>query len=407
MQKVKMKNFKLKKNSLFHGSFLYGMIWMLTCSMVFTKEINAQSGDLDQARNGSSGSPTNPVQWVNGNAGSSNSHYLESLSIPYRMVITGLSAGTHTIDLEWDVKQGGSYAIDYITYFNRLQPHAQFSHTAETINPLLGLSGINSTPVTYPIPTPPSSISVACTGISQPQTSFNSLPSAERVMTMYNGTAITNMQYLNTPDLSSSSVAQQIRVTFTTVNSTVVFAWGGHIAAATDWCPGNSASGISGSPYHMRKIAVDGGGGNQDRSLSAAAVIPVPPCDISGNDNACRSQITTYSVNPYFGYTYTWTISNNTSGASVSGSNVGVSVNVNPGNANGSFTLNLVMSTSGFTGTCTKVITVNKPSVSETHVNYSCINNAGSVNLTVSGGFPPYNFAWSNGANTEDISGLN
>ena len=39
-----------------------------------------------------------------------------------------------------------------------------------------------------------------------------------------------------------------------------------------DWGSGNSAGGISGSPYHTRLISLDGSGGNQDRSLSAAAV---------------------------------------------------------------------------------------------------------------------------------------
>ncbi|MCV4820721.1 hypothetical protein OFM15_32065, partial [Escherichia coli] len=52
-----------------------------------------------------------------------------------------------------------------------------------------------------------------------------------------------------------------------------VLAWGGHIAWGGDWGIGNSAGGINGSPYHMRLISFDGSGGNQDRSLSADAVI--------------------------------------------------------------------------------------------------------------------------------------
>ena len=52
-----------------------------------------------------------------------------------------------------------------------------------------------------------------------------------------------------------------------------VLAWGGHIATRQDWGTGNSAVAISGSPYHTRLIDLDGSGGNQDRSLSADAVI--------------------------------------------------------------------------------------------------------------------------------------
>jgi hypothetical protein len=68
---------------------------------------------------------------------------------------------------------------------------------------------------------------------------------------------------------------------------TVVVAWGGHIASSLDWAddPGetvDTASDISGSPYHMRVLSliVDGTTtsiGNQDRSLSADAVLPPEP----------------------------------------------------------------------------------------------------------------------------------
>ena len=66
-------------------------------------------------------------------------------------------------------------------------------------------------------------------------------------------------------------------VTFTASDSTVLLAWGGHIASQIDWGAGNSAGSISGSPYHMRLINLDNGSlGNMDRSLAAAAVAPVP-----------------------------------------------------------------------------------------------------------------------------------
>jgi len=59
----------------------------------------------------------------------------------------------------------------------------------------------------------------------------------------------------------------------------------------------------------------------------------------------------------------------------------------------------------------TRSRTITEPSVlaaSLSGTNLSCFGNAsGSVNLTVSGGIPSYVYQWSNGATTEDISGLN
>ncbi len=241
-----------------------------------------EAANLDQCRNGSVASPSNCVDsgsgstgWVNGNAGDSDSHYAEGYSIPYRTVMTNLPTGTTiTLDLGYDIKHSDHNAIDYLTHYNRLEPHTPFGHSAETIDPTSGVSGVSGTTTTYAIPAPSSSGSPV---FGQPTTSFNNLLSGERVMTLFGGT-ISNVSYVSQGSLSGTSSETVVRVTFNVNSSTAVLAWGGHIASRLDWgfVSGSprSAGGINGSPYHMRlKDWSLSNLGNQDRSLSAGAVI--------------------------------------------------------------------------------------------------------------------------------------
>src|SRR3989344_1881358 len=259
------------------------------------------SADLDQCRNGTSASPSNWLDsnlvtggWVNGNAGSSNAHYIEGYSIPYRLVLTNLSSGAHTVKIEWDIKHSGKHAIDFITHYNRLEPHSIFGHSAETIDPTSGISGLGA-PSTFAIPAP-SSVGSPVTG--EPTAAFNALPAAERNMTVWNG-SITGMSYVSQGSLTASQDETQLQIDFTTSSSTVLLAWGGHIASPVTWGAGNSAGGISGSPYHTRLIDLDGSGGNQDRSLSANAVLAGELTVVKNviNDNGGTAVASDFTIN--------------------------------------------------------------------------------------------------------------
>lgn len=330
------------------------------------------SADLSQVRNGGVGcddtvpnSCNNPADWVNGNAGASNAHYQEGQSIPYRLVMQNLSLGNHAVVIEWDVKHSNANAIDFITHFQRInesvQPCGPANHPEDIV------AGCNpGSFTTFDIPAP-TGVNSPIAGL--PQNAFNALPVAQRRMTMYNGT-ITGMVYTNPQgDLSVAQSSTRVTINFTASSSTVVMAWGGHIARAVDWGTGNSASGISGSPYHTRLISLDGSGGNQDRSLSANAVVPPDDCTLT-NDNidVCDlPAVTTHALQgtAVAGQTYSFNLVNSGgSNAFISSSDTDpsdgtISAQVTTSGA-GSYTITLTTSNAGGSQECTATVRVHQ-----------------------------------------------
>ena len=222
---------------------------------------DAASATLDQCANGSLTSPDlTPCQggdpggegWVNGNLGASKSHYAEGDSISYRLMMSGLSVGTHVVTIEWDTTKAGKHAIDYLTTYNR----------TVNSNPCEGVAGCNQGIFNaFNIPADPQ---VTGAGVTPVAGEFR----------LFGGT-ITNVSAYSYPDGTGFAGDKSAQITLT-INATVanpVLAWGGHIGTRLDWSATNSAVSISGSPYHTRLIDLDGSGGNQDRSLSAEAVI--------------------------------------------------------------------------------------------------------------------------------------
>lgn len=229
---------------------------------------------LEQCRNGSADAPNDCLQlgggtgWQNGNSGASTAHFVEGHSIPYRTIITNGPQGSNTVTLGYDIKHSGANAIDFLTHFNRLLPHGAFDHAVEAVDPLSGIDmpvGFQTATCAIPLPT-------NLTG-TDAEDSFAAIVAADKHLFTVYGASSCSVVEVTAGDLAAAQSEARVDVTFDATSSTVVMAWGGHIAKSSDW-DGNGAAQVSGSPYHMRlKAWTAGNVGNQDRSLSAAAVI--------------------------------------------------------------------------------------------------------------------------------------
>jgi hypothetical protein len=389
------------------------------------------SYNLDQAENG--GKPSSkpisaivrvdPVHWTNNNLGGTGSHFNESHSVPYRVICENLAENTsYVIRIGFDVRDGGKYALDYITGPQNLSPHGFFPHAEEAVKPLENptIAGIptNTAFNTFAIPAinyGNAAQNAILTG------SFNALAAqtlagaigTKKQLVIYNGT-ITFAQYQAPGVVDLAAVAHLeavMLVRFTTGafitgsnNEKVVIAWGGHIASSVDWGPGGSASSINGSPYHTRikGFALDNvqhsndfteDGGSSDRSLKTDAVFVAPPlCPTLTANSVCIE--TTSIVFPYTteaGVTYKWSLSNNTAGAKIQGEDpvthvfttTTSPVTIVPSGSSftaGSFTLNLTMSKAG-TADITCPAYTNIGTVTDVSVDAQDADNTLQINL--------------------------
>ena len=174
-----------------------------------------------------------------------------------------------TLTLGYDIRHGGKHAIDYLTHYQNLDPHPlTFGHTAEIVDPVGSVSGVAGGFTESEIPQP------SGTDSANSWQDLRYVDTQLVKMTLFGGTLCGPIVYNMEGALTATKEETSIDVSFVSTNATAVLAWGGHIAAQFDHGQGNSASSISGSPYHMRTLDWTLNSlGNQDRSLKASAVV--------------------------------------------------------------------------------------------------------------------------------------
>jgi hypothetical protein len=226
---------------------------------------NQSAANLDQCANGPLAAPVacTGAAWVNGNLNPNQAHYIEGESVPYRLRLSGLAINTnHVVRIEWDTTEQGRHALDYLTSWNR----------SEFGEPCTGVEGCSATVPTHFAMPVDANVARGPDGIAG---TADDIAQAAGAFALHGGT-LTGVSSYSVNGTYTGTSQTSVTITFTANVSNPVLAWGGHISLRTDWRPQPTAADISGSPYHMRLLDLDGPGGNQDRSLSAAAVYNLP-----------------------------------------------------------------------------------------------------------------------------------
>jgi hypothetical protein len=172
---------------------------------------------------------------------------------------------------------------------------------------------------------------------------------------------------------------------------------GGTTAYSYSWSNGATTqdlSGLSAGTYSVTVTDANGCTTTASRTITQPTVLTATTASTNALCNGCNNG--TAGVTPAGGtpaYTYLW--SNGATTQNVTGLVAG-NYSVTVTDANGCIVV--------------KTITITQPSVfaaSVTGTNVNCFGgNNGTADLTVSGGTTPYTYLWSNGATTQDLTGL-
>ena len=214
--------------------------------------------------------------WQNGNLNGNNAAYPEGGIVPFRLAMEGLAPGAHEIHINYDFTAGGHKAYDFLATWNVTNAFGQIcSASGGGISSMCpGLGGPSST-FTFPSdPYVADSLSVTTAQV------YSGSP---RYLSLWGGTITSISGPVHSGSAAANSTAD-FTVKFTSTGSAALLAWGGHLAQSAFWnlaAAGqlDGAGQVSGAPWHMRTLQLDGAGNkNQDRSIQPSAIVgELPP----------------------------------------------------------------------------------------------------------------------------------
>ncbi|MCJ7492077.1 MAG: hypothetical protein MUP15_08010 [Dehalococcoidia bacterium] len=238
-------------------------------------------------------------RWINGNLQHNNSLYREGEATVQRLAIDGLITGTHTVTISYGTTKGGKHAYDFLTdpLFSE-----DWITAADFCDPPITNLASCSTLTANPSPPIP----------ADPNANGFDTAAGDQHFYIRNGT----IDVVGVPTLASGSYAGDsettVQLTFTVDTFTcanpvtkqgvttceVLITWGAHVASQADWGTGKGAAEISGSPYHVATVELDGTSiGQRDNQMQANTIVQPTPTP-TPTDTPTATPTSTFTPTP-------------------------------------------------------------------------------------------------------------
>ena len=213
--------------------------------------------------------------WQNGNLNGNNSRYPEGGIVPFRVAFENLKAGSHSIHINYDFTAGGHKAYDFLATWNVTNAAGKICAASGGAVSSMCPSMPAASSVAFP------SDSFRANGLSV--SGAQAYSGSPRRLTIWGGTITSIQGPVHAGSVNGNSTADFL-VRFKSTGKAVLLAWGGHLAQSAYWDTANGgardgAAMVSGAPWHMRTLQLDGSGNkNQDRSIQPSAIVgELPP----------------------------------------------------------------------------------------------------------------------------------
>ncbi|MHB8960129.1 MAG: prealbumin-like fold domain-containing protein [Candidatus Limnocylindrales bacterium] len=237
-------------------------------------------GTYDQCSNDlGSGYPSGDTgcRWVNGNLERNNSTYSEGDATVQRLWLTDLVPGSvHTLTLQYGTTKGGHHAYDFLTTWDWSE---NWITDADRCQDITGCT--TATEDTLAIPTDPNAegldvlLGDRLFVMRGGSLTAGSATTPTIVSGDYTGDSETAITITFTVDPATGAMCTTDKKDVTTCGVALWF--GAHVALTAQWTAidgTTGAGGISGSPYHVALVQLDGAAvGQRDNQMQAGAVL--------------------------------------------------------------------------------------------------------------------------------------